>query len=318
MAKVPRPVRSGARRIGSWLKNATVRYVGGVFILLIFGASGIGLSHSYFESNSFQYALIAGISEALIVSALLAAIVDPYLKRRMQSESAWDGMFGFLNNKAPIELKEALRELAESKVFLTQTVWKLTFDWCDRAAGIIMLTIEVQSTCQNIGRAPHKLEGEGWILASTTGYESRYLRYAVSCPGEIRAVDATGETLAKHTIVKDDGSVSVDEAGICGNQSIPAGKPFDTVKKARMYRHMNGYVPLHHGKFGVKFRVILAGDALDGIDVRIAHPTRIRSKPYEGRRVASKQPRNETFKFDRVMPGQVTLVSWKAAEHGVS
>lgn len=299
-----------------WYRNATGRYVGGVLLLLAGGLAAEVFGHLLLDETSFWYALTTGIGEAFLISAILATLVDPFLKRRMQTESAWSGIFSFLNSQAPEGLREAIRDLAECKVYYSRTTWTLAFEWFDKAEGILAVTIDIRSTGRNISKEPYKLNRKAWLLASTTGYQSKYLRYAVSCPGKITSIDATTDELKDHITIQDDGSLTVDEASLSAGQAIPPGSTFEMIKRACMYRHQNGYIPLHHGKFGENVEIKLTGSAIADIDIRVAHPMFDgHSILTERRRPAASEPAADSAKFLRVTPGQTTIVSWKPATH---
>lgn len=297
----------------TFFKNATVRYVGGVLFLLLLGAFGQVLGYAYFQEGTFERSLSLSFSEAALVSAILAMLVDPFLKRRIQDEAAWSGVFGYLNERAPQGLRKALRELATCSVYSPRTTWTLTFDWENAEHSILTLTVDVNSTNENIGRKAHKLDGKLWMLGSTAGYQSRYLRYRVSCPGVIDSVDLLEDELQEFISFENDGTIVVDEARASKQQSIPPGKTFEIVKRACMYRHVNGHIPLHHGKFGEHLKIVLQGNAFEAIDVRVSHPDHPErgNTPTERHHTAAMRPTPFVTHFQRITPGQVTLVSWK-------
>lgn len=310
-----RPLAVTWRIISTPFTSAAVRYVAGVVVLLGLGAYGEFYGHTHYEDGSTAKSVILGLSEAFLISGILTLLVDPFLKRRIQDEAAWSGIFGFLNEKAPRGLRKALRELAVCKVYFTKTTWNLCFEWDNVLPDVLSVTIDVRSTGENISREKHKLDAHLWVLASTTGRESEYLRYGVSCPGEFDAIDALHPKLAQYITTQNDGSLVLDEAGVTDGAFIPPQKKFELTKTARMYRNKNGYVPLHHGKFGENLLITLDGAALDDIDVRISHPAQEgRKKPYERKHKASRNNKPQTYHFRQITPGQVTIVSWKPRE----
>jgi hypothetical protein len=298
------------QRVWSWLCNATVRYVGGVLLLFLGGVFGEVAGNLWLGDAAFAHGLVLGVSEAAIVSAVLTVLVDPFLKRRLQQESAWRGVFGLLAVDPPASFRKTFAELADCRVFFSETTWTLTFDWIDATTKeFLCLTMKVQSEGKNISREPHKLEGEAWVLASTANLpdrHSRYTRYAVSCPGHIAPIDLSEAEMTPHAKTNSDGSVSLDEWILSRRQSIPPGEPFEMTREAVMYRHANGHVPLQHGKFGDKLKIILQGD------VRVLHPSMEgRKRSFERRRDASSRRNPDEKTFSPITPGQVTIVSWK-------
>ncbi|WP_372669684.1 hypothetical protein [Amycolatopsis kentuckyensis] len=287
----------------------------GVTLLIVIGLLGELLGHNRLHEGTFAQSTILGLSEALLISGILAVVVDPFLKQRIQEESAWAGIFGFLNERAPSGLRKSLQELAACEVFFPKTKWTLDFAWKNQPLGVLSLTISVQSTGENISRKPHKLDGKLWVLASTATFRSEYLKYSASCPGAFTSVDLSGEALTAHVTTQSDGSLVLDEASACGHREIPAGKTFEIARQARMFRHKSGYVPLQHSRFGEELEIELKGPALSDIDLRVIHPRETgRKKPAEKKRPSSRRATPDRYQFSRITPGQVTIVSWKPSD----
>ena len=299
--------------ISSW-KNATVRYSGGVLLLLILGMLGLLLGEAGLSQGSAPYVLMHGLSEAAVITALLAVLVDPHLKRRIQNESGWDAVFGYLNPKAPGELREALQELALCHQYYMRSAWSVEFAWQDDAKTVLAVTIEVLQTGINLERGQYKPNSKPWVLASREGFQSQYRRYALTCPGQILPLDARGDALTKCVSTQKDRSIYVDEACLVGNRAIPSGETFENIKEARMFRHATDFVPLHHSKFIEKLFVTIQGTALSDLDITVSHPRHEgRRLPAEWKWIADDRRSSNTHQFGRATPGQVTLLSWSPA-----
>jgi len=312
--------RSGAkstwlRARSVWPKSAAVRYVGGVLLLLTLGIAGELVASLLLEPGSASQELVRGLSEAALVSALLAALVDPYLKRRLQDDSGWGAVFGYLNPKAPPELREALRELADCRRYYTESAWTAHFAWHNNEKTILIVTLECTNTGINLDSKPYKPNGRPWVLASCDGCRTEYLRYTLSCPGHFPPLDAKDVSLTPYVVRQEDGSIYVEEGRLVGHRAIPPGVSFETLKAARMYRHANGYVPIHHAKFVDRLPFTLTGPALKDLELTVAHPRQEgRRFPEEWKRLATAVANPETRSLGRVTPGQVTLLSWSPAK----
>ena len=175
-------IRKAFARLTSVFRNATSRYVGGVLILLASGAVGVWAAQAYFKGNTTPRILLQAFGEAALVSGVLAILVDPHLKRRLQDESGWGALFGYLNPRAPKELREAVQELATCKRYYTKAAWSISFAWHDEAKTVLAITTEVVRTGYNIGPEPYKPNGRPWVLASTHGYQTEYLRVRAELP----------------------------------------------------------------------------------------------------------------------------------------
>jgi hypothetical protein len=301
-------------KLWSRATDASVRYAWGVVVLLLAGIAAEFLGAKYLEPDSVPRSLVQGFGDAFLVTGVLAILVDPYLKRRMQQESGWSAVFGYLSPNAPEGLREAMKELAVCQRYYTKAAWKITFEWHDEVRRILAVTMEVTYTGINIDLKPYRPHGKPWVLASTDGYQSEYVRYSLNCPGYIEPVDVRGEELRRHTVIQDDGSIYIEPAKLARGRLIPPGARFDVVRCARMYRHVSGYVPLQHDRYIERVPLSLAGGALKDLDVRVTHPREEgRQVPAEWKRLASSQSTTETRMFGRATPGQITLVSWGPA-----
>lgn len=308
-----------AALFGSLLRNATARYVGGVLVLFAFGVAGVWVAQIQLQSGTTPRILLQAFGEAALVSSVLAILVDPYLKRRLQDESGWVALFGYLNPRAPKELRQAIQELAACNRYYTRAEWSISFAWHDRANAVLAITLEVSRTGYNIGPEPYRPNGRPWVLASTHGYQTEYLRYALSCPGHITTVDVRGVDLQPYVVVQDDHSVYLDEGRLVKNRAIPPDARFESINRARMYRHAAGYVPLHYENFFETLTFSLGGPALDDLYVRVQHPRQDkRNLPAEWKRLPSRGGSQGTQTFGRATPGQVTLVSWDLAADAIA
>lgn len=303
-------------RLWSQLTDASARYAWGVFFLLALGITGELAGAKYFAPDTVPRSLVQGFSDAFLVTGVLAILVDPYLKRRMQHESGWSALFGFLNPNAPEGLREALMDLAICERYYTKAAWVLTFSWHNEAERILAVTMEVTYTGINLDLKAYRPKAKPWVLASTDGLQSEYLRYSLSCPGHIQPVDVRGDDLEPFTAQQDDGSICIDTGRLAAGRAIPTGERFDVVQCARMYRHASGYVPLQHDRYIERVNLTLGGPALKDLDVRISHPREEgRRTPAEWKRLAGSARNPESRAFGRATPGQITLVSWYLANH---
>lgn len=301
--------RNAREVVALTVKSATVRYVGGVFVLLCLGMAGQVVAITVLRPGTTASELVRDFSEAALVSALLALLVDPYLKRRLQDESGWHALFGFLNPKAPMELREAIRELADCRRYYSATHWTIDYTWHDDARTVLAVTLEVANTGVNIDTKAYKPNGKPWVLASCDGMPTEYLHYSISCPRYFTRLDAQGDDLRRHVVVRADGSIYVNEGDLVGNRAVPPGESFETFKRTRMFRHTTAYLPIHHTQFIDRLRFTLKGPALQDLEVTISHPREEgRRHPEEWKYTGAAGPVSRLL--GRATPGQVTLLWW--------
>lgn len=298
-------------RVWRHMTSASARYGWGVLILFVLGVLGELAGPRYLHAGAPLRPLVQGFSDAFLITGLLAILVDPYLKRRMQEESGWTAVFGYLNQNAPEGLREALKELATCRRYYTKASWEVDFAWHDKPRRILAITMKVSYTGVNIDIKPYRPTSKPWVLASTDSCESEYLQYSLHCSGKIEPVDIRGDELQPYVKRRDDGSIYIDESQLAAGRAIPSGETFESVQIARMYRHSSGYVPLQHNRYIETVVITVKGLALSDLDVRITHPRQEgRSVPAEWKRPASSQKPSEPRTFGRATPGQFTLVSW--------
>lgn len=289
--------------------------MGGVFVLFACGSVGVWSAQVHL-AHTTGGALLQGFSEAALVSGVLAILVDPYLKRRLQDDSGWTALFGYLNPRASRELREAIQELAACKRYYTKASWHISFAWADEANTILAITLEVVRTGYNIDLEPYRPNGRPWVLASTPGYQTQYLRYSLSCPGHITMVDFRGAALQAFVKTQDDHSLVLDERGLLKGRgiAIPPDARFESINRTRMYRHMSGFVPLHYETFIESLTFALSGQALNDLRVKVQHPRPDnRNLPAEWTRSPTEAQKSAVRTFGRATPGQVTLISWSLA-----
>lgn len=298
------------------MTNASARARWGVLILLTLGVLGELAGPKYLRVDTVSRSLVQGFSDAFLITGLLAILVDPYMKRRMQEEAAWTAIFGYLNQNAPESLREALKELATCTRYYVKAAWTIQLDWLDKSKRILVVTMTVEYTGVNLDIKSYRPNGKPWVLASTDGYESEYLQYSLHCTGHITPVDIRADDLKQYVMTQNDGSIYIDEARLAAGRAIPSGATFENVNQARMYRHATGYVPLQHNKYIESIPITLAGSALADLDVRITHPRQEgRRVPSEWKRFASSKKNPESRTFGRATPGQITLISWVPANN---
>jgi hypothetical protein len=152
------------------------------------------------------------------------------------------------------------------------------------------------------------------MLASTHGYQTEFLRYALSCPGHISTVDLRGADLQPYVVTQNDRSVYLEEGQLVRGRAIPPDARFESINRTRMYRHASGYIPFHYENFFESLSFTLSGPALNDLYVRVQHPRQDkRSLPAEWKWLPSKVSSPAVQIFGRATPGQVSLLSWRLA-----
>lgn len=299
----------------TFIRNATARYVGGVLLLLSVGVAGQLAVSRGFHVLGIPEGIISNLSEAFLVSGIIAALVDPYMKRRMQDDTAWGAIFGYLNPSAPKGLRTVIQEIASTRRYSIKSLWTAHFSWLDESKSVLALKLEAVSTEINLDVEPYRPTGRAWVLASIHGHQTEYLHYSLTCPQHFDSVHLSGGELEPYVVVQDDRSIYIETNRLVGSRCVPSNAVFETTRTARMYRHASGYVPLHHGRYIEELSVCLTGPALADLDVIISRPSeRTHTAPSEWQRPASAVVTPFREILGHVAPGQVTLLSWGPAK----
>lgn len=307
---MPKRLRKTVGSIRHALDNATARYAGGVVLLLALGVLGLFWADRLHAGHPW-IELLQGLGEAFIVSGFLALLVDPYLKKRLEDDSSWSTLFGYLNPKAPPDLRQAIQELAACKRYYPSVKCSANFAWADEAKTILAVTLEMFETGISLDPEPYRPASSPWVLASTDGWTSKYLRYSLSCPSHIVPLDLSGAKLERFLSRESDGSIALDQEKAVDGRVIPPNVHFERRYRVRMYRHASGYVPFQHNDFIEKLTVAVSGPALPDIDIRVMHPRQVGTgKPIDWKHPSTDPANPDTHECGRATPGNTTLVSW--------
>jgi hypothetical protein len=266
------------------------------------------------DSNLSRLAFAVG--EAFFVALVLALSVDPYLKVRGFRESArqisesyfWETVAPY----CPIEYRTKIKELARYHLFASSETTEVAFRWADAEKQVVQLVITRETTLRNTSPHIYAPSRHLWLLASTPGHHSEYLRWRVV--HEPQGLDETQDqtSLSRFVESRSDGALTIDEARITETLSITPAIPPDgtyrTEQKGKMYRRAGGYLPLLSSVPVASGRIRCYGEALQDLEVRCmfgAGFLPVREGEQGG--VVFVQPRLSA-------PGEGYLLSWKTKE----
>jgi hypothetical protein len=256
-----RAVRNRVRRsrIFRWWRNPETPR--GIVVLAIV-AAGLVAARVTFRHHPETVAtdLLADVANAVVVSLLLTVSADRYLRRRFFLEATGELLWALLSDDAPREHRAAVEAIAREKTIYRSTEWDIRIDPIRADIGApVRLTISVvtQGMCHQFGG--YRPSGKRYLLASTTGYESEYLRYRLD--GEWRGEPRQQPVLVSaemdgddnigaisRYVTKEDGHILVDEDQIAeaffGDATLRSDAPFRIERQTRIVRQDRGFLPL--------------------------------------------------------------------------
>lgn len=260
------------------------------------------------------------VGEGMLVAVVLGAAGDFYLKYRLAEDSVRRGVetaisetFGFLSPAQPRGLKSAVKEFASARLYAKLTEWQATFDWEDRSAGILSVTLTVSNNGCSLYDDGYLPTHELWELQSTMQYRTSYLRYCLHSPECEISVDCDELTLRNYVstqnnrLVLDQAQLLRDTLG--SSSGLKHGAHYHSSRSTKMYRHASGHIPLMHSNFEIKCTLDIDGDALDDLKIDVFQ-SKSADNYHEWRFIGRKADRPMHCEWSNVTPGQATIVSW--------
>ncbi|MCX4976256.1 hypothetical protein [Streptomyces sp. NBC_00620] len=304
------------RKVRRWI----ARFL--AYLLLLPAVFCYVAAHLWFPSGETHSAAIA-LGESFLVASVLGIGGDFYLKQKLSEASERRGIaralaetFGFLDPNQPPELKSAVEDFANEKLYYKWTRWRMTFDWVDpETKEILALRLDLSGEGVALARAGLRFRKPLWILRSVDGFQSAYTYYSLHCPQSDVNVDEDEEAIKPFSpeTKAGDSRVLLEHADLI-NAKSPAGviayqNKFSMLRRARMYRHSTDYVPLAHGTFAIAFTLEFDGDALPDLTVSAFTPKSSQNDEEWVSHGRETDPRK--FSWYNVTPNQATIVSWR-------
>ncbi|MFD4412175.1 hypothetical protein [Streptomyces sp. NPDC058476] len=292
----------------AWFSTSKV-YAIGVLLLFILGIAGEVSAAHHVSFWGVSEELVSGLGEAFLVSGILAVLVDPLMKRRMQDDSAWGAIFGYLNPAAPEGLRKAVREIVKPRSYVKQCRWEAKFEWHE-SRKVLAIELGISAALVNLDpKKRYKITGPRWVLGSIPGHETKYLEFTMTCPaGDFGQLSKRGDELDSYVEKRDDGTLLLDVGELAKGCTIPPSASWSDTRKAVMYRSSSGYVPLHTRSYAEDLTVTVSGTALRDLRVYVTAPSR---EPY-GPLKLRENGKTQSFevRLQENVPGQLILLSW--------
>lgn len=225
------------------------------------------------------------VGEGLVVAVLLALLIELRLRgefarhiiRQTAALTSTDLFKKFLaGDRAPDEYVADLQSFSRVDRLGLDLQWTFTFDWQDRAKGIISLRGRSELTSQNLSSTAEDLKPL-WLTNSPTGFpKNQFLHYdaVLSLETTVDGAKVLGrisldgpqlELLAEPGL---DGE-NVDLTKSAAHMQIPPGALFSTDWECLTFHATSGYMPLATWHPTLRQRVVVRGPALQEFNVQV-------------------------------------------------
>lgn len=258
------------------------------------------------------HSLLQAIAEALIVSIVVALVVEPRLLRHFGEELASQTFWTSFYSRAPGEYRQAIKELASATQFANVISWKVTLDWSDEEQSMIRLDSEIIDFRENRGEKPYPHVPRTFIYESPFPSRPAAIEeYQVLCESITFHGNPVeeGYSLMRH---EKDGRLVIIPADDSAKTylQIPPGAKYAIIAKATTFASTPGHAPLVITTPTLSLEVELRGSALHDLWVSILHPGLGRTTTViseTGAALASKGP----IRVGGIcVTGQAILLSW--------
>lgn len=220
------------KKIAWLILLAAPLYVGGTFFL---------------DGRDAEF--VVAIGSAFLIAAIFAVIVEPFAHARFAKNIASELLWFERSPFAPESHRAQVQAMMAQRTFYRSVSWTCTFEDDPELPDILELTIEVRTEAVSYEADGFQPSGERFVLASSDGRLSDYLKYAFSGDGiAIHLSHDDGRDIRNYVERHEDGSVVFNEVGafndLAEQRRVPSGQSFIIERSVRIYRHRRGFFPM--------------------------------------------------------------------------
>jgi hypothetical protein len=248
-------------------------------VLLSLGLLGIALIVVSREIASRPLGDVgSSLGDAAIVSAVIGGLIERPLKRKFALEIAKDVFLTLFGVSAPSEYVRALEAVCRTDRLSYGVTWDITFTWFV-PGEILQVTMQARNSLLNIG-SKSWVPSDLWLMASVAQSPgSHFEQYEADItPSEGAPTRIPSKT--KHELLEvqsrpaEDGSISIESSRLLqGHADILPGYSLRISMTGVAYLRPTGMIPLIHSYPSMKTSLILRGDALQDIVLRLHNGT---------------------------------------------
>ena len=252
-----------------------------VALTAVLGVVGIAWSTSHtppFENETVAE-VAHGLSEALFIAAFVAAVVDPYAKRRFAVEVGRSVLLALFGRNAPQRYIDGLRDALRPDRVTFDVEWQLRLDW-HRRSEVLRVDVRVDSTVQNISETPMATT-PAWLPSSVTGSPgTQFLEYRVrvtpaSGPASGIITQALNTDELQHAASTERGRwIALDLDQLLDRLRVPPGATQDFTLAGVAYEAVPALFPLVLSNPALRQTVKIGGPALPDLNVDVFFGTK--------------------------------------------
>ena len=262
------------------------------------------------EAHTFSQA----IGEALIVSLVVAIVVEPRLLQHFGEEIASKSFWTSFYARAPEQYRNAIQNLARETQFTQAIRWRLEFDWIDDTHDIIKLTITILNFRENRDTKPYPVAPYAFAFESRfSNCVTEFITYKIYSESLTRSIDVFLDKRIQPQHASDGRLIVFDETEPVF--TVEPDQRFTTETRFVTYVDSIGYYPLTVTRPTLCATVQLMGTALNDLFISVLHPgsgTMQTKNEGVGTELQKQGEQGEIRVGEVYITGQAVLVSWKA------
>jgi hypothetical protein len=303
-------------RVTDWRERRSfLAIVGATAVVGVLGIV-LSVSHTPPFHNDTVAEVAHGLSEALFIAAFVAAVVDPFAKRRFAGEVGRSVLLALFGRNAPQQYIDGLRDALRPDRVTYHVDWQLHLEW-HHPGELLRIGLRIESTVQNISDRPMP-PTPAWLppsVADSPG--SQFLEYRVrttpaSGPASgMVSRTLSGEELRQAVTTAPAGWLALDLDHALNRLRVPPGAVQDFTLIAVTYQPLSAPMLLVLSNPALHQTMTITGSALR--DLRL--DSFLGNHAVECTRTdVAGEPQCEYVNDDLVLPGATWRVHWRLAD----
>jgi len=244
---------------------------------------------AHIPSHGAYRQLMSSLGDALIVAAVLAILVDPFVQHQFASEWGRDLYWAIFSPNAPQDFRDGLQALAAPIAFISRCQYALTFSYpADGRKGIYELDWRIMLRGEVLDRRGYRLADRVFVVPRHDGTPTNYTLWRFdgdhSDPifhdeGELKAMGALSVDLSGRTVL--------DQAKITDIERVPFQKTYFSERHLLTSRWAADYIPLFQPRIVLHQVIVITGAPVSELDNAEKSPVR---SAFDGTTIVPKLP----------------------------
>jgi hypothetical protein len=261
--------------------------------------------------------LSGGFGEALIISVVLACLVDPLAQHQFASEWGRDLYWAIFSPRAPQEFRDALQALAAPSGYLNSCTYEVIFSYpADGSRDYFEIDWQISLAGVTLDRHGFKIQDPVFVVSRHDGSPSSYTRWTFQSEDSVRVAYNEDELISLGAMSIDaSGRTVLDQRMLPGTAKVPFGKKYWSERHLQTSRWQADYLPMFQPRIVLQQIIIIKGDPVSDLEFSV---TQLGRETVD--LVETSRPDGRTqleCRLDSVaFPGQASLISWRARTSG--